>query len=740
MRIWLLPVLLAAAQLALWPGTVLARGGELPPVRTLLAVALVLGLAAALGLRHRRPVATAAVTAAGVAATGWVLPHQAFLEPGDALLIIALADLVALYNVAVRCPRRTTAAVLTGVLLWQAVVLAGTADHPLSVALAAVVYGLVAAGGRIRRRWLAERSAAARRLAEAERDRRDAAAAERRRLARELHDVTAHHLTSIVVNASAAQYLGDSRPDLRAEALAFAARTGRETLAALRRLVAVLPLGSEEPAGPAPSLADLADDFRQLGQVVTAELTGDPPPAVAEAAYGIAREALTNTLRYAPGAAVRLRFAYGPHGAVLEVVDDGPAGPPALATAGRGAGVAIGGGRAADAGAADGRAAGLDGPGGGRGLGGLGGGRGLGGLGGGRGLGGMRERAAALGGTVLAGPRDGRGWRVRAVLPPPAEGAGPRLRRWLRSQTVLDASVMLLALVLPLASVGLLVEERTASRTATVLAAVAVVVHAAPLLWRRRFPWAVLAAVAATGWLGPLLIGTALLPPDAGAVFVFSAGADLAAVYAVAARGARPPLTWLAPLGATVSGALALAVMVALDRPAGYGTVAMLAVLVAVFTTLTAIVLAPVLALGWLAGFAARRRRQRRFDREQGAVAAAARQAEVRARDERARIAAGLRTAVLEHAARVPRAAEEEDLPGVLRSARDALTAMRALLDGMGTGEEEPADPPAVDPRAGRPGRPRTEGPGSPAGRPAPGRQRAGEPDDVEGVPSSPCG
>jgi len=97
----------------------------------------------------------------------------------------------------------------------------------------------------------------------------------------------------------------------------------------------------------------------------------------------------------------------------------------------------------------------------------------------------------------------------------------------------------------------------------------------------------------------------------------------------------------------------------------------------------------------WLAGRAARRRRQRRADREEGAVAVAAAQAEVHTRDERARVAAGLRDAVLDPAARVPRAADEADLPAVLDSARETLAAMRALLDGLETRavQEVPSSP-----------------------------------------------
>jgi signal transduction histidine kinase len=301
-----------------------------------------------------------------------VMPGQDSSTPGDALLVLSGADLIAVFSVAVLCARQTTVLVLVALTLWQAALPAlnggFTEDEPFDLLLTFVLYVGVAAGGRVRRRWVADRVGAAHRLAEAEEVRREAAVAERRRLARELHDVTAHHLTSIVVNASAAEFLGDQRPELRAEALDFAARTGRDTLTDLRRLVDVLPAGPVLPAEPAPSPDELADDFRQLGQLVMVETTGDPPPEVAAALHAIAREALTNTLRYAPGGTVRLSQTYGPDGAELVVEDDGAGSAPAT------------------------------------------------GLGGGRGVSGMRERAEALGGSLQAGP-GGRGWLVRAVLP-----------------------------------------------------------------------------------------------------------------------------------------------------------------------------------------------------------------------------------------------------------------------------------------------------------------------------------
>jgi signal transduction histidine kinase len=625
-RIWLLPVALGAAQLAVRPG--LAGAG------------LVLLIAAALAGRRRFPVAVTAVVAAGIGLGAW-------LVPGDALLVISTADLVALFSVATLRSRRTTIAVLAGLTLGQAVLaVVRPPGDPADVVLTVCLYALVAVAGRGRRRWHADRSEAARRLAAAERARLGATAAERSRLARELHDVTAHHLTSIVVSASAAQYLGDRRPELRAEALAFAARTGRDTLVALHRLVAVLPFGEPAAPAPAPGLADLAADFRRLGQPVTLTAGGGPPP---EAIHTIAREAMTNTLRHAPGGPVRLTFTYGRAGAELIVDDDGPADP---------------------SGPDDRRGK----------------------LGGGRGLAGMRERAEAVGGTLHAGPRPGGGWRVHAVLPIFSEPARHRwdsrfvteagpARRWWGSRFVTEAGVIGLILALPAAGVAVAVQDEGLAPAAATLTLLAAAAHAAPLLWRGRYPWAVLAAVALTAWAAPPLVAAGGWP------FLLAAGADLTAVYAVATRGARPALTWIAPVAATTSSSYALGVIAAIDSPAGIQPVPTGPWLTAYLVVVMAMVSGPALAVpfgaAWLTGRTARRRRELRQDREEGALAAALASTELRTRAERARVAAGLRAAVLTHTAGVPEAAAAADLPGVLGSARSALTGMRTLLDGL---------------------------------------------------------
>ncbi|BCY11953.1 sensor histidine kinase [Actinoplanes sp. L3-i22] len=642
---WLLPAVLALAQLVVWPGLPLLRGDTVSPAWLIAVMIATVGVTAGLGLRRRRPVWSLIVVSAALAVATSVVPADDQLV----LFPIGIADLIALFSVAARCPPRTMLIVLGGLIAWQgalgAVQDGAGADAVYEVLVAAVANGVVAALGRIRGRWTAERAAAARRLSAAQNAHREAAEAERRRLARELHDVTAHHLTSIVVNAQAADLLAEQRPELRVEALSFAARTGRDTLDALRRLVAVLPAQAEEDE--APPLAELTAGFRELGQDVIVEIPGgEPPRALAAAVHGIVREALTNTLRYAPKAQIKIRLAYEGDTADLVVEDNGGAA----------------------------RVTGAPG------------------LGGGRGISGMRDRAQALGGTLEAGPRDGGGWRVRASLPYPRSSS--RRIEWLRSQAVVDAGLALLALVLPLGGLLAPGEDPAIGPAAVALVASALVVHVVPLLWRRHRPWWVLFAVVATTWLGPLLVAVGTVGSDDSWVFLFSAGAEVVAVYAVAAWGARERLMWLAAVIATFSSSAALAVLVTAlmlteDDPeeltGGLSGAVFLVVMVAVLVMVAAVVLAGPIFGSCAAGRAARARRDRRREHEEAGVASATALAALRARAERARIADGLRAAVLQPAAALPRAADQGDLSGVLVSARDALTAMRALLDGLDT-------------------------------------------------------
>ena len=631
-RSWLLPVVLAAAQLGWWPGLALLR--DPPPTghQVALVVAAAVTVTVLLVRLRDRPVLGTVVVAAVIALVAQALPFTP-------LLVIGHADLVALFGVAARCSLRTGVALLVLLPAFRAVLVTGREGsygvYLVDVAVEAGLCVLVVILGRRRHRWTAERAAAARRLAEATQAEREAAAVERRRLARELHDVTAHHLTSIVIHASAAS----RQPEMRADAARYAARAGRDTLTTLRELVSILP--TEDAA--APELADLAAAFRDLGQDIVADLPASPPPPpVARAAYGIAREALTNTLRYAPGRAVRLRLSYPGANAELVVDDDGRGDRPALS-----------------------------------------------GLGGGRGVAGMRERAEAIGGTLDAGRRDDGGWRVRAVLPL-AETARRTRVRWAR--VAVDSMLLLATLTVPPFLFGAYVAGYPGPVPPALAIALLLVAHATPVLWRRHHPWLVLLLVALAVWLFPLSAAAGVYP---GWHLLFAFGPEVLAVYSVGAWSTWRWWGWPAVPFAITSWFAAWVVLLAVSSP-GEGLRAVVRD-VAEYNAYAFLLI----ALGFPAGVVAGRLRDRRHAAEEGGIAAAMARAAGRARDERTRVAGGLREAVLQHATDVSAAADRADLPAVIAAAREALAAMRALLDGLG---HEPAPLPGRHP-AGIPAR-----------------------------------
>ena len=205
---------------------------------------------------------------------------------------------------------------------------------------------------------------------------RQAVAAERAAIARELHDVVAHHMSVMVVQAGAARAVSASDPAATAEALRQIEASGRTGLAEMRRLLEVLK-AEEDGNGRAPQpglarLSELLDAMRASGLPVEAVVEGSPrplPPGVDLSAYRIVQEALTNALRHAGGASARVVVRYEPDALELEIADDGP-GPPDDPEAS-----------------------------------------------GGHGLIGMRERVQLFGGELEAGPRPGGGFLLRARLP-----------------------------------------------------------------------------------------------------------------------------------------------------------------------------------------------------------------------------------------------------------------------------------------------------------------------------------
>ncbi|MFI6709838.1 sensor histidine kinase [Nonomuraea sp. NPDC050478] len=230
-----------------------------------------------------------------------------------------------------------------------------------------------------RRRYLESLEERARR-AELERDQRAkmAAAAERARIARELHDVVAHHVSVMVVQADGAGYAIASDPEQARLAVRTISRTGREALAEMRRLVGVLR--EDEGAGggtdytPQPGLAQLEDLVRGAGVPATLRVTGTPgelPEGVQLAVYRIVQEALTNALKHGgPDARALVELDCRGSELVVRVTDDGRGAAAPLAS-------------------------------------------------GGHGLVGMRERVGMYGGEVTAGPRPGGGFEVLARLPVP---------------------------------------------------------------------------------------------------------------------------------------------------------------------------------------------------------------------------------------------------------------------------------------------------------------------------------
>ncbi|MEM9465915.1 MAG: sensor histidine kinase [Actinomycetota bacterium] len=219
-----------------------------------------------------------------------------------------------------------------------------------------------------------ERTAAhaeAQRLAEA----RHAVADERTRIARELHDVVAHSMSVMVVQAGAARRVLDANPQQAADALEAIEATGRESLDEMRRILGVLRSDDEElELAPAPSLDDfgrLVDHCEQAGLPVELTVEGDPvelPASLELSAYRIVQESLTNTLKHAGPARATVALTYADDELHVRVHDDGRG---AAATA----------------------------------------------VGAGQGLVGMRERVEAFGGSLDAGPRAGGGYAVSAVLP-----------------------------------------------------------------------------------------------------------------------------------------------------------------------------------------------------------------------------------------------------------------------------------------------------------------------------------
>ncbi|MET7645296.1 histidine kinase [Streptomyces sp. NPDC005426] len=351
---------------------VVPRAPELPDA-TWTAYGLTTLMVLPLVARRRAPV-TVLITVLAVGA----VYRFAVEGPGQPL---PYTGLVAFYTVAELSspPKRTVIAMLTALAVLVSVGLDSDALRELLFSL--FVFGAAYAFGRFavtRKAYLRAVEDRARHLELTHRiEAEQAAARERARIAREMHDILSHAVSLMIVQAEAGPVAVRTAPERAEAAFDAISETGREAMVQLRHMLGVLredagsPDAPREPQPALDGLPGLVERVRAGGPAVSYEVTGTPRPpglAVEATVYRIVQEALTNVVRHADATSVRVRLEHGPDALTLTVTDDGR------------------------------------GPGGGSGL----------------GLTGIRERAAAHGGTARTGPGpDGRGFRVGVTIPHP---------------------------------------------------------------------------------------------------------------------------------------------------------------------------------------------------------------------------------------------------------------------------------------------------------------------------------
>jgi len=349
-------------------GTALAsRGQELK--LDLLGYGLLAASGLLLAFRHRFPRATATTV------TATTIAYHVLDYPSGptfvALIVLGLS--------LIKAGRHWVVGVnaLLGLIAW---IILSPATFGQGLAMVAWVVGLgllfevLFVVGRIVDRMQAEE-----RRAKQEKARRQASE-ERLLIAQELHDVLGHHLSLINVRAGVGRHLMDREPEQARAALDTIKQASAEALREVHSVLdALYPQGQAAPRAPAPRLDRLDELTVDAGLPVHTTISGEPGPLPAEidrAAYRIVQEALTNVRRHAgAGATATILIEYqGKDRLLVQVSDDGGGRGVAVIPAGEG-----------------------------------------------NGIGGMRERAAALGGTLTVEPLPGGGWRVRALLPVPPE-------------------------------------------------------------------------------------------------------------------------------------------------------------------------------------------------------------------------------------------------------------------------------------------------------------------------------
>jgi len=298
--------------------------------------------------------------------------------------LAAIGTLIALYSVAAHGNRKIAVQALIGTAigLSVSVLVTDVGDFTLQILVSNyVIYGTAWVIGdniRTRRAYTHELEARAERLErERETQSREAVIDERRRIAREMHDVVAHSVSVMVVQAGAARRILDSKPSQARDALSSIETTGRQALTEMRRLTGVLRRGEHADKTPQPGLSyleKLIEQTREAGLPVEVTVQGQPyelPQGADLSAFRIVQEALTNSLKHAGPSHATVCITYSSTKLELRVTDDG-----------RGAAERLSNGAM-----------------------------------GGHGLVGMRERVAMFGGELKTGPLPGGGYEVKATLP-----------------------------------------------------------------------------------------------------------------------------------------------------------------------------------------------------------------------------------------------------------------------------------------------------------------------------------
>lgn len=333
--------------------------------------AVFLLVVAPLALRRRYPLATLWTT---------LLLAPLVADYDAALRLSFYACVIAAYTAAVYSPYRIPA---LASLLPAAITYAGLKDGPPDIPpgfVPILILSAIAVAADGLRRWKHRADQRAEAL-------HHAVARERARIARELHDVVTHNVSMMIIQAGAARKVLDSHPAQSREALLNIEAAGRSAMTELRHVMGLLTPDTSptDSAGFAPQpgldrLDALITQVTASGTPVTLTTTGHPrptPPGISLTAYRIVQEALTNTVKHAPGATATVQVEYTPHHLHITITDTGPLAGPTLT-----------------------------GP-------------------GGRGLIGLHERLDLYGGTLHTGPRLTGGYRVDAEIPWPPHDPAP---------------------------------------------------------------------------------------------------------------------------------------------------------------------------------------------------------------------------------------------------------------------------------------------------------------------------